>query len=158
MPTIENQYKISKYHWISYNLGNGIHDILVSNRIASRHPIIKCLIKLTDLKYWNCIADTPLLQTGFTPFIDNNWTDNAGNLKKSYICNMFTSVEMVAIPLGFYSLIIILFLIFCFQKKDGEYRRSSGIRIMGLFVGVLSLIPMLMFIGCIIDLLSSFFN
>ncbi len=70
---------------------------------------------------------------------------------------MFTTVEQAAIPLGIYTLIIILFLKFCFQKKNGEYCRSSGIRILGLFVGVISLIPMLMFIACIYDIISELF-
>lgn len=68
------------------------------------------------------------------------------------------AVEMAVIPLGIFIIIVFILLRFCFRKKDGVYSNPSGCRIMGLFLAIISLIPMIMFVGCIIHIITSLFD
>lgn len=69
-----------------------------------------------------------------------------------------TAVEIAAIPLGIFTIVVIILLKSCFHKKDEVYSNPSGCRIMGLFLAIISLIPMIMFVGCIIDIIASLFD
>lgn len=68
------------------------------------------------------------------------------------------AVEMAAIPLGVFTIIVIILLKFCFRKKDGVYNNPSGCRMMGLILAIISLVPMVMFVSCIIYIIASLFE
>lgn len=67
----------------------------------------------------------------------------------------FTDSVIIPICLGgIYLLITIFFLKFAFKKKSEEYCRSSLIRILGIFMGLIGLFPLLFIIGLFIDIIS----